>query len=286
MCLIAFAWQAHPDFPLVVAANRDEWRERPAAPAHWWPDSPDLLAGKDLKADGTWLGVTRTGRFAALTNFRDPSDRKSGAPTRGKLVSDYLQGSLGPAEYLDTLRAHAAAFEGFNLLVGDASSLYCFSNRGAAIESVAPGVHALSNHTLDEPWPKVEKSKSALEAILQAKMAGEARPASISPYLPVAAASADGTGHHQPDVAAIKSALFALLSSRAAALDDELPRTGVGLEWERILSPIMIAGKDYGTRCSTALILAASGDAFFSEWTRGASGEVAGRVDFGFGLTG
>ena len=117
-------------------------------------------------------------------------------------------------------------------------------------------------------------------------MAGEARPASISPHSHVAAASAGGGGHQRPDVAAIKSEVFALLSSRVAALDDDLPRTGVGLEWERVLSPIMIAGNDYGTRCSTALILAASGNAFFSEWTRDASGEVAGRVDFEFGLAG
>lgn len=284
MCLIAFAWRAHPDFPLIVAANRDEWRERPAAPAHWWPDNPDMLAGKDLKADGTWLGVTRAGRFAALTNFRDPSDRKSGAPTRGKLVSDFLQGTSGPAEYLESLRARAATFEGFNLLAGDANSLFCFSSRNGAIESVMPGVHALSNHTLDEPWPKVQKAKSALEAILQAKMAGEAHPDSICADLSVASASTGRAGHPSHDVATLKLALLALLSSRTVAHDEELPRTGVGLDWERLLSPILIAGENYGTRCSTALVLDAGGQAFFSEWTRDAAGEVAGRVAFEFGL--
>jgi uncharacterized protein with NRDE domain len=285
MCLIAIAWQATAEYPLIVAANRDEWRERPAAPAYWWPHAPDMLAGKDLKAEGTWLGVTRAGRFAALTNFRDPSDRKSGAPTRGKLVSDFLQCSLGPAEYLDALHARAASFEGFNLLAGDKRSLYCYSSRTGVIEPVAPGLHALSNHTLDEPWPKVQKAKSAMDAILRAKMAGETRPASSLPPAVGNPADTRADAGRAGAVNEMSDALFELLSSNTVAADDELPGTGVGLEWERVLSPIMITGENYGTRCSTAFIIDKDENAYFSEWTRDTAGRVSGRVAFGFRLS-
>src|SRR5258706_6908216 len=156
MCLILFAWQAHPDYPLVVAANRDEWRDRPTAPAAWWDDAPDILAGRDLEAGGTWLGVTRAGRFAAITNFRDPSDRKSTAPSRGQLVADFLRGDDAPRDYLAALAAKAARYNGFNLLLADDKSMCYFGSREGEIIDVAPGIHGLSNHLLDEPWPKVK----------------------------------------------------------------------------------------------------------------------------------
>ena len=235
MCLIAFAWKAHPEYSLVVAANRDEWHDRPAAPAAWWSDHPDVLAGRDLKAGGTWLGITRNGRFAALTNFRDPSDRKTDAPTRGKLVSDFLIGDMSAREYLLALRERAGGFQGFNLLVGDGESLHYLSSRIGEILSVPPGVHALSNHTLNEPWPKVEKAKSAMGEALQGEMPWEAR----------------------------QMAIYALLSDAAPAPDEVLPDTGVGLEWERVLSPAMIVGENYGTRCSTVLSVARNGSISF-----------------------
>lgn len=250
MCLIACAWKAHPDYSLVVAANRDEWHDRPAAPAAWWSDHPDVLAGRDLKAGGTWLGITRQGRFAALTNFRDPSYRKTDAPTRGKLVSDFLIGDMSAREYLLALRERAGGFQGFNLLVGDGESLHYLSSRIGEILSVPPGVHALSNHTLNEPWPKVEKAKSAMGAALQGEMPWEAR----------------------------QMAIYALLSDAAPAPDEVLPDTGVGLEWERVLSPAMIVGENYGTRCSTVLSVARNGSISFDEYSRASNGSVTNQA--------
>ena len=247
MCLIAIAWQAHPAFPLVVAANRDEWRDRPAAPAHWWSDHPRLLAGRDLQAGGTWMGITRGGRFAAVTNFRDPSDRRSTALSRGTLVAQFLSGDDEPARYLAQLAGRAAQYNGFNLLVGDARSLCYFGSREGEVRAVEPGVHALSNHLLDEPWPKVSKARSALRESV-------------------------GDGD---------APLFAMLSDATAAPDAELPDTGVGLERERMLSPALIRGADYGTRTST--VLRASGaSARFEERTRDAAGAVTGTATFEF----
>ncbi|HKA77221.1 MAG TPA: NRDE family protein [Pseudolabrys sp.] len=255
MCLIVFAWQAHPDYPLIVAANRDEWRDRPAAPAAWWKDAPDILAGRDLEAGGTWLGVTRSGRFAAITNFRDPSDRKSTAPSRGQLVADFLRGNDSPRDYLDALAPNAARYNGFNLLLADEKSMCFFGSREGEIIDVEPGIHGLSNHLLDEPWPKVEKAKSALGAILQAKMAGNA----------------------------LQERSFTFLSDTEQAQDKALPDTGVGLEWERVLSPALIVTEKYGTRCSTVL-LRGEREIVFEERTRGVAGEVTTVSAFRFNL--
>lgn len=252
MCLIAFAWQANAEFPLIVGANRDEWHDRPAAPANWWRDYPGILAGRDLKAGGTWLAVTRDGRFAALTNFRDPSDRKAVAPSRGHLVPDFLSGGLSPHHYLLQLRKTADRYQGFNLLVGDLESLFYFSSRMGEILAVPPGVHALSNHTLNEPWPKVENAKSALEAALRAEMPWEAR----------------------------QMAIYDFLSSDMRAPDSALPDTGVGLEWERILSPSLIVADAYGTRCSTVLSVDADHHLRFTEYTRDRTGSVTGQASF------
>jgi len=218
MCLIALAWRAHPDFPLVVAANRDEWRDRPAVPAHWWDDHPAILAGRDLQAGGTWMGVTRARRFAAVTNFRDPSDRRSTALSRGALVTEFLRGEDPPEAYLARLAARASLYNGFNLLVGDAGSLFYFGSREGEVRAVEPGVHALSNHLLDEPWPKVRRARAGMREAL-----GD------------------------------DEALFTLLSDATPAPDESLPATGVGIARERQLSPILITGADYGTRASTVL---------------------------------
>ena len=249
MCLIAIAWQAHPDFPLVVAANRDEWRDRPALPAHWWEDHPGLLAGRDLQAGGTWMGVTPAGRFAAVTNFRDPSDRRSTALSRGTLVAGFLLGSETPGAYLRGLADRAAQYNGFNLLLGDGDSLLYFGSREGEVRAVEPGVHALSNHLLDEPWPKVQRARAALAAML-------------------------GDGDEP---------LFAMLSDATPAPDSQLPDTGVGIERERMLSPILITGADYGTRASTVLRVRRGG-ARLEERTRDATGAVTGTVAFDFPL--
>jgi uncharacterized protein with NRDE domain len=251
MCLIAIAWQAHPDHPLVVAANRDEWRERPAAAARWWDDHPQLLAGRDLQAGGTWMGITRGRRFAAVTNFRDPSDRRSTALSRGTLVAEFLLGTGTPDEYLRDLAGRAAHYNGFNLLVSDGASLIYFGSREGEVREVEPGVHALSNHLLDEPWPKVQRARAALAGAL--------------------------AGGDEP--------LFAMLSDTAPAPDDQLPDTGVGLERERLLSPILIAGADYGTRASTVL-RAGRRSARFEERTRDATGAVTSTASFDFPFSG
>ena len=166
MCLILFAYKVVPGCPLVLAANRDEWFSRPAAPAAFWPDHPDILAGRDLQAGGTWLGVSTQGRFAALTNFRNPADRRIDAPTRGALVSTFLTGTVSARAFIHELGGNAAAYNGFSMLAGDASGLFCYSNRGGAPVEVQPGIHGLSNHLLDTPWPKVVKGCSGLEKLL------------------------------------------------------------------------------------------------------------------------
>lgn len=249
MCLIAIAWQAHPEFPLIVAANRDEWRDRPALPAHWWSDHPDLLAGRDLQAGGTWMGVTRGGRFAAVTNFREPSERRTTALSRGALVADFLQGRESPEEFLRALAGRAARYNGFNLLVGDAATLLYFGSREGEVRAVAPGVHALSNHLLDEPWPKVARAREATR---------------------------DALGESGGDVR-----LFDMLSDATPAPDALLPDTGVGLERERMLSSALIVGAGYGTRTSTVL-RATRTTARFEERTRDASGSVTSAAAFDF----
>jgi uncharacterized protein with NRDE domain len=250
VCLIAIAWRARRDLPLLVAANRDEWRERPAKPAHWWPEHPDLLAGRDLQAGGTWMGVTRGGRFAAVTNFRDPSDKRSMARSRGTLVTEFLVGRDSPARFLSSLSARAHEYNGFNLIVGDGASLFYFGSREGQPRAIEPGVHALSNHLLDEPWPKVVAARLAME---------------------VALADEEPTG-----------VLFDLLSDASTPPDEALPKTGVALDWERRLASALITGADYGTRASTVLAVTDRGEALFEERTRGEDGAVTGRVAEGF----
>jgi len=167
LCLIALAWKARPDLPLVVAANRDEWRERAAQPAHWWPDHPQIYAGRDLQAGGTWMGVTRAGRFAAVTNFRDPAEKRSTARSRGELVTSYLLGDSDPRSFLASLAARAGEYNGFNLILGDGESLWYYGSREGTAREIAPGVHGLSNHLLDEPWPKVVRARIAMDEALK-----------------------------------------------------------------------------------------------------------------------
>lgn len=248
MCLIVIGWRTRADLPLVVAANRDEWRDRPAAPAHWWEDHPSILAGRDLKAGGTWLGVTRAGRFAAVTNFRDPSDRRSTARSRGELVTDFLLSQASPRAFLAEVAARAHEYNAFNLIAGDGASLWYLGSREGGAREIAPGVHGLSNHVLDEPWPKVIRARAAMERAL-----GEADPT---------------------------PRLFDLLGDRGGVPDEELPDTGVGVEWERRLASALIPGVDYGTRASTVVSLSSDGLLRFEEWTRAPDASVAGRQKY------
>ncbi|MBS0544821.1 MAG: NRDE family protein [Proteobacteria bacterium] len=250
MCLIAFAWRADADFPLVVVANRDEYLDRPAMPAHWWQDAPDLLAGRDLEAGGTWMGVTRSGRFAALTNYRDPSRRHTNAPSRGALVRRALEADADTLATLRSVAADSVHYAGFNLLVSDGDTMGIHESTTGSVRLLGPGVYGLSNHLLDTPWPKLTRARSLLAECL--------------PRVPSDAA------------------VLALLRDRTVAADEDLPRTGVSLEWERLLSPTFIQAPGYGTRCSSLVTMDREGRAQLSEWTWDAAGELRGQVRHDF----
>ena len=252
MCLILLAWKQRGDLPLVVAANRDEDFSRPTAPAAFWNDHPGILAGRDLSAGGTWLGTSRSGRFAAITNYRSPSNRRTDAPSRGALVADFLRDSRSPAEYLESLQASAHAYNGFSLLVGDRDQLWCYSNRGLDPQPLAPGIHGLSNHLLNTPWPKVRRGVRALETLMR----GEACP----------------------------GAFLDLLDDTTIAADDELPDTGVGPQRERWLSAMRLVGGSYGTRCSTVLRMLGTGEAELHERTWDMDGQLTGTARHRFSI--
>lgn len=234
MCLILLAVDAHPKYKVVIAANRDEVYDRPTAPAAFWPDAPQLLAGRDLREGGTWIGVTSEGRIAAVTNYRHPESVKPGSPSRGNLVSGFLLGKETPVQYLERLSRNANIYSGFNLLVGQREEICWYSNYGKGITKLLPGIHGLSNHLLDTPWPKVEKGRQALSGILAAEELSVEE-------------------------------LFQTLMDRDAAPDKSLPDTGVGLPLERMLSPVFIASPGYGTRSSTIILMDGNGDITFTE---------------------
>jgi uncharacterized protein with NRDE domain len=236
MCLILIAYQVHPRYPLILAANRDEFYQRPTAAAAFWPDAPHILGGRDLVHQGTWLGVTRSGRFAALTNYRDPHAAKRNAPSRGGLVSGFLQSETRPEDFLERLRSEASKYNGFNLLFGDQAGLCCFSNKSGEAVRLTPGIHGLSNHLLDTSWPKVVRGKESLAQVVRSDEF-------------------------------LREDLFAILADRTQASDELLPETGVGLMRERMLSSIFIASERYGTRSSTVLLIDAHRQVSFSERT-------------------
>lgn len=250
MCLILVAWRAHPDYPLVLAANRDEFFQRAAAPAQWWPEHPDLLAGRDLQAGGTWLGITRSGRFAALTNFRDPARMQHSAPSRGALVRDWLLGQVTVPEALADLQRTGSQYNGFNLMLGDGHEFGVYESVPNASHVLGDGIYGLSNHLLDTAWPKVQRAKSRLAAALE----------------------------HLPD----NRPLLELLRDDAPAADHELPRTGVSDDWERLLSSAFNRAPGYGTRCSTVLCVDRGGQVRFDEWTWNLAGVEDSHVSYRF----
>ncbi len=234
MCLILLAWQAHPEYPLILAANRDEFYDRPTAAADFWAERPDILGGRDLQDRGTWLGVTRQGRWAALTNFRDPAAIRPGRPSRGWLVRDFLEGSESPKTCVERLAPRVPEYNPFNLFLGDPDSLFYLSSKGPS-GAVPPGFHGLSNALLDTPWPKIRRGRDAFRRLLE--------------------------GNPEPD----PEALFRLLADMERAPDGDLPETGIGLDWERILSPLFISSPTYGTRSSTVLMTDRRGGITFIE---------------------
>ncbi len=248
MCLILIARDAHPDYRLVVAANRDEFYDRPTAPAARWPEAPAVLGGRDLQAGGTWLGIDRSGRFAAVTNYRQGQREPAAPRSRGLLVSEFLLSSVDPPQYVERVAAEADRYNGFNLLAGDARELFYFSNRGGSVRALERGVYGLSNHLLDTPWPKVTATRGALETLLTRD------PAELVPRL------------------------FDLLSDRGQAEEHLLPRTGVSLEWERLLSAAFIVSDGYGTRSSTVVLAGRDGRITFEERSFLAGGKPGGIV--------
>jgi len=245
MCLILFSFRTHRHFPLVVAANRDEHFSRPAAAAAFWDDHPAVYAGRDLEQGGTWMGINTSGRFAAVTNYRQGRPSATAPRSRGALVGNFLTGNTPASNYLAGI--DGSQYNPYSLIAGDLNTLYFQSNRGSDVLPVAPGIHGLSNHLLDTPWPKVTAGMAALGSTC---------------------------GSDDPDV--IGSSLFGLLSERTPARDAQLPDTGIDRQRERELSPPFILGSDYGTRTSTLLLVHASGEVFVHEKRYGPGGLPSG----------
>jgi uncharacterized protein with NRDE domain len=252
MCLLVIAWQAHPRYRLVVAANRDEFHDRPAAPLAKWPAPDEILAGRDLRALGTWLGLNRQRRFGIITNFREPRRPRPEAPSRGALIPDYLRDSRGAEPFLNGLQPQASHYSGFNLLLTDGNSLWYASNRATSFMRPLPaGVYGLSNEFLDTPWPKLRRVRQRFEAWL-----------SDSVTEPV-------------------NSLFDLLNDRTPApVDVDLPQSGLPLEWERVLSAPFVLHPEYGTRASTVVLLEPSGAVCLAERRFDAQGARIGQTEF------
>ena len=255
MCLVALAWKTHPRWRLLMAGNRDEFHARPAAPLQRWPSPYDnVIAGRDLRSGGSWMGVNLRGQAAVVTNVRDPS-AAAGGPSRGELIASYLAGGQPATDYADTLASRASAFAPFNLLVADAESCSYLGNHPQARQDLAPGVHGMSNGALDAPWPKTRRLMGVLEDWL--------------------AAGNDGL---EP--------LWAALADEQQAQDAQLPSTGVPLELERLLSSAFIRGTDYGTRASTIVAIGQYGGGFIHERRFGPDGVYLGEARMEIGKEG
>lgn len=241
MCLVVVAWQTHPDYPLVLAANRDEFYTRSTRPAAWWGQSVALLAGRDEEAGGTWLGITRAGRIALLTNVRAPSERNPHAPSRGLIAVEALQTAQPSSRWLATQAQRLGGYNGFNLLVADPSIggrrapqlVYYTNRRSHGPRALAPGIYGLSNAFLDTPWPKVTRAVGRFACTLASRV----------------------------DL----DALMSMMGDRQPVRDEELPSTGVPLEWERVLAPIQIRAHGYGTRSTTVVTVRRDGVVNFLE---------------------
>lgn len=250
MCLVVLAFRTHDDVPLIVAANRDEFYERPTQDADWWPDAPDVLAGRDLQAGGTWLGVHRSGRFATVTNYRDADSPLGKYESRGSLVADFLQGNHRPMEFLRAVNGDSYA--GFNLLLSDGESLGYLSNRGGGLQKLQPGIYGLSNATLDTPWEKVERSKRQLEELVSKGQTNE-------------------------------TALLRLLADRDKGPASEVRSDRLPFATAHAITAPFIVTPDYGTRCSTVVRHDRDGGWHFLERRFDAGGEASGNTRVSFG---
>lgn len=254
MCLLVFAWNRHPRYRLVFAGNRDEFHLRPTQFAYWWDDAPMLLAGRDLEAGGTWLGFSRDGRFAVVTNFREHASSKPPVRSRGILVSEFLRGVKSPKHYGENVRESADQYRGFSLIFGDGDELLYFSNRDEGLVALEPGVYGLSNHLLNTPWPKVERAKTILSRLLKDENSIDT------------------------------DALFAMLADRETAALPDLPDTGIGMEAEKLLSAPFVVTPAYGTRCSTILTVDDRDKVCFLERNFDSNGDIVADRRFVFAL--
>ena len=260
MCFILFAWRVHPRYPLIFAGNRDESYNRPSATPDFWSDAPEGFGGRDLEQGGTWLGVTCSGRIAAVTNYRERPVPSGTYRSRGELTARYLRGSEEPLSYLEGVASAATQYRAFSLLLGHRERFYYYSNRapatgaGSGLQELTPGVHGLSNHLLDTPWPKVVQGKARLAKLLNA---GESE---------------------------VVAGLYEILLDRTPGTDAELPDTGVGRVRERELSASFVAGDRYGTRASTVMLIDSAGAVFFSERAFGPLGAPLGVTNKRFTL--
>jgi uncharacterized protein with NRDE domain len=252
MCLLVFAWRPGATESLVLAGNRDEFHQRPAAPAAWWCNGS--VGGRDLRAGGSWLAAHRSGRFAVVTNYREPIEEGRGPHSRGELVTGFLGGHEDPEAFAQKIAKRGREYGGFNLLLGTPEALVYLSNRGRGPENLAPGIYGLSNHLLDTPWPKLERTRARFGRVLEEGARTEA--------------------------------LLEMLADRAPALDGELPSTGIGPEWEKLLSSPFIVSPLYGTRCSTTLKILKDHTMEFVERRFNPSGDPAGQAAYRFSIAG
>lgn len=234
MCLIFLSVHQHPRYKLIVAANRDEFYQRKTAAAQFWEDHPEILGGRDLEAQGTWMAINKNGRIAMVTNYRDLTNLKSIAPSRGALVADFLLNTESPQNYLSEVAVKGYQYNGFNLIVGSPEELWYNSNYKKGVEKISNGLHGLSNHLLDTPWPKVERGLEKMRKLIS-------------------------------DRNVDSNQLFEVLFDDAIAADDQLPDTGIGLQRERVLSSMFIKSPGYGTRCSTVILIDHNNAVQFSE---------------------
>ncbi len=253
MCLLVFAWQHHPEYRFILAGNRDEFFVRPSRAACWWRHPSEILAGRDLKAGGTWLGINRSGRFGVVTNFREMGNTAAVTPSRGLLIPAFFGSADSVDTFFDELAVRGEELAPFSFIFGDMTALHYLSNRADSVRPIPPGIHGLSNHALDTPWPKLKQTRERFEKLLE------------SPEI-------DNGG------------LFEMLADRSQASDKELPKTGLGKELEKRLSAPFIITPTYGTRCSTVVSVRNSGAVTFIERSFEPDGTFAGASTFEFKL--
>jgi uncharacterized protein with NRDE domain len=252
MCLILFSFQRHAKYPLILAGNRDEFYEREAQQAHFWESDPSLLAGKDLRAGGTWLGVSEKGEFGAVTNYRDLRNPINGERSRGEIIPEFLTQNGSAKEKLKQVKANYAKYSGFNLLAGSAGELYYLNNIDNQFQTVEPGIYGISNAFLDTSWPKVKKAKTAFTEAITSNTINRKK-------------------------------IFRFLQNSTPFPQEKLPDTGLTTEMEKAVSPIFIKTENYGTRCSTLLTIDHNGQIHFTEKTYPFNGDVTESVkEFNF----